>query len=104
MCLMQVGTNPGLAWALHLLAWLWMHDNSLAADVHATRELALRCSWVAGVRDVGGLAFDPSSQEPVVAFTSQQPAPAKGHSAPDDLLYYQDADAALDLEAPLCQW
>ncbi|CAK0787214.1 hypothetical protein CVIRNUC_010430 [Coccomyxa viridis] len=61
-------------------------------------------SRITGVRDVGGLAFDPSSQEPVVAFTSQHPVPAKGPSASDDLLYYQDADDAVDLGAPLCQW
>ena len=27
MCPMQVGTNPGLAWASHLLAWLSISDS-----------------------------------------------------------------------------
>lgn len=99
----RMETNLGLAWAFHL----WYGCSSMtvvAAEVCAAQEPALRCSWVAGVRNVGGLAFDPSTQEPVVAFTSQQPAPAKGQSAADDILYYQDANDAIDLGDPLCQW
>lgn len=57
----------------------------------------------AGIRRTGGFTFDPSSEPPFIAFTTQMPDEAQYRSF-DDLLYYQFLYNLVDLGTPLCQW
>jgi len=52
---------------------------------------------------VGGFAFD-ATPGGNIAFTNQQAPSGGGLPQPDDLLYYTDPYAAVDLRSSVCHW
>jgi len=52
---------------------------------------------------MGGFAFDPKPGGNI-AFTSQQAPLGRALPQPDDLLYYTDPNAAIDLGSSVCHW